>query len=149
MTKKTLLGEITGVVETSPERVADLLLAVRPGPIGGRNAWLLSATGATGTLSGGPRVFTAHMTAHSMTVEVDESTLGLQGGWWYRGEYTVAPHPQGTLLSHRVLNVAQRMRWGVPAANRFFIGREKGQRDGLTTLLGRIGDELGCAAYLA
>lgn len=94
-------------------------------------------------------MFTAHMTAHTMTVEVDETTIALQGGWWYRGEYTLTPHPEGTLLSHRVLNVAQRMRWGVPLANRFFIGREEGQRDGFTALLGRIGDELECATRLA
>ena len=59
---------------------------------------------------------------HASTVEVTEDLIAFQGGWWYRGEWTLAPHPEGTLVVHRVYNVAERARWGVGLANRFFVG---------------------------
>ncbi|MEV4159175.1 hypothetical protein [Nonomuraea dietziae] len=52
-----------------------------------------------------------------------------QGGWWYRGEWSVEPHPRGAMVVHRVYNVAAWMRWAVPLANRFFIGYEKATRE--------------------
>jgi hypothetical protein len=52
----------------------------------------------------------------------DRRVVWFQGGWWYRGEYTVEDVPGGTRLTHRVVNVATRARWGVPLANRFFVG---------------------------
>jgi hypothetical protein len=57
-------------------------------------------------------------------VEIDRPgrTVAIQGGWWYRGEYTVDDHPGGSRVTHRVHNVATRMRWGVPLANRLFLG---------------------------
>lgn len=74
--------------------------------------------------------------------------LATQGGWWYRGEYTVEPHPGGTLLTHRVLNVASRLRWAVPPANRFFAGFGRRTRDGFGATLRRIGREPGCGTRL-
>ncbi|GAA2417901.1 hypothetical protein GCM10010404_90590 [Nonomuraea africana] len=53
---------------------------------------------------------------HTSTVEVAGHTISFQGGWWYRGEWSVEPHPKGALLVHRVFNVAQWARWGVPSA---------------------------------
>jgi len=52
----------------------------------------------------------------------------LQGGWWYRGEFELAQHAQGTQVTHRVFNVAKVGRWAVAPANRFFIGFEKQTR---------------------
>ncbi|MFI7615539.1 hypothetical protein ACIBP6_30370 [Nonomuraea terrae] len=51
-----------------------------------------------------------------------DHTIAYQGGWWYRGEWSVEPDPEGTRVVHRVYDVARWMRWGVPLANRFFIG---------------------------
>ncbi|MFG1863761.1 hypothetical protein [Microbispora bryophytorum] len=33
---------------------------------------------------------------------VGPDLLAAQGGWWYRGEYRLAPDPAGTLLVHQV-----------------------------------------------
>ncbi|MEV6347097.1 hypothetical protein [Actinoplanes sp. NPDC051851] len=52
-----------------------------------------------------------------------------QGGWWYRGEWSAQSHGDHTLVTHRVYNVAQTMRWGVPLANRLFIGFARNTRD--------------------
>ncbi|MEV7012995.1 hypothetical protein [Streptosporangium sp. NPDC051022] len=144
--KKTLLCEVAGVVETAPERVERLVLAVSPGPVGPGNAWLFSSHG--GTVEGGPERFVLRMPAHAMTVEVTGSTLATQGGWWYRGEYTVEPHSDGALVTYRVFNVASWGRWGVPLANRLFIGFARWNREGFAAALGLIGQELDCGTRL-
>ncbi|MBG0827030.1 hypothetical protein HS041_04535 [Planomonospora sp. ID67723] len=100
-------------------------------------------------MRGGPGRFTLRLPGHSMTVDVTGRTFAVQGGWWYRGEYTVGPHPEGTLLTHRVYNAASRGRWAVPLANRFFAGFGESTRDGFAAGLERIGRELGCATHLA
>jgi hypothetical protein len=68
--------------------------------------------------------FDSRRGAHYPAVEIDPParTVAIQGGWWYRGEYTVDDHPGGSRVTHRVYNVATWMRWGVPLANRLFIG---------------------------
>ncbi|MFF1821245.1 hypothetical protein ACFVWG_28335 [Kribbella sp. NPDC058245] len=48
--------------------------------------------------------------------------LSLQGGWWYRGEYTAERHGGETRLVHRVFNVARQGTWAPALANRLFIG---------------------------
>lgn len=75
--------------------------------------------------------------------------MAFQGGWWYRGEWSVTPHPQGALLTHRVFNIAQRASWGVPLANRLFIGFRDKTRDGFIESLTRMGNRLGCPTRLA
>ncbi|MEU4252306.1 hypothetical protein AB0F15_33380 [Amycolatopsis sp. NPDC026612] len=62
--------------------------------------------------------------AHPMRMDVDRERgfVAVQGGWWYRGEYRVTADPAGARVEHRVVNAASRGRWGVPLANRFFIG---------------------------
>ncbi len=55
-------------------------------------------------------------------VDPDRRLVAQQGGWWYRGEYTVEDDPAGSRVTHRVYNVASWGRWAVPLANRFFIG---------------------------
>ncbi|OUC99809.1 hypothetical protein CA984_01420 [Streptosporangium minutum] len=99
-------------------------------------------------MEGGPGRFTLRATGYAMTVEVTGRTFAAQGGWWYRGEYAVEPHPEGALLTHRVFNVASRGRWAVSAANRFFIGSGGKTRDGFATGLQRIGRELDCPVRL-
>ncbi|GLY39454.1 hypothetical protein Amsp01_054780 [Amycolatopsis sp. NBRC 101858] len=61
---------------------------------------------------------------HPMRTEVDAERgfLAVQGGWWYRGEYRVTADPAGARVEHRVVNAATWGRWGVPLANRFFVG---------------------------
>jgi hypothetical protein len=61
---------------------------------------------------------------HPMRTEVDRERgfLAVQGGWWYRAEYRVTADPAGARVEHRVLDAAEWGRWGVPLANRFFLG---------------------------
>jgi len=61
---------------------------------------------------------------YPMRTEVDRERgfLAVQGGWWYRGEYRVTPAAGGARVEHRVVNAARWGRWGVPLANRFFLG---------------------------
>jgi len=101
--RKTLVTQVSGIVEAPAERVlAALAGIVAPAP---------------------PPPGTARRHAHPPPrVEAIDGGVAVQGDWWYRGEWTVAPHPEGALLVHRVYNVARRLRWGVPVANRFFIG---------------------------
>lgn len=142
----TLLCEVRGVVEAPVERVAGLLLRVRPGPVGRDNCPLLAEHG--GTLTGGPGRFTLAAPGHAMTVEVGPDLLAAQGGWWYRGEYRLAPDPAGTLLVHQVRDVAECLRWGVPPANGFFRKLGPRTRDGFAILLERVGAELLCPVRL-
>lgn len=90
--KKTLLFEAAGTIEAPVERVERLMLAVRPGPVGPDNAWLMSQTG--GTIEGGPERFTLRRAGHAMTVEVVGQTFAMQGGWWYRGSTPSSRTPQ-------------------------------------------------------
>ncbi|MEV6825482.1 hypothetical protein [Amycolatopsis sp. NPDC051102] len=78
---------------------------------------------------------------HPMRMDVDRSRgfVAVQGGWWYRGEYRVTADPGGARVEHRVVNAATWGRWGVPLANRFFIGF----RGKVAAGFGRLLEELG------
>ncbi|MEU4542086.1 hypothetical protein [Nonomuraea dietziae] len=132
MTKKKLLTEVAGVIDAPVATVwnalADELLPE------GRRSGRFTIEDAPG---------------HTSTVEVAGHTISFQGGWWYRGEWSVEPHPEGALLVHRVFNVAQRARWGVPLANRLFIGFADSTREAFMAELARMGHRLGCAARSA
>ena len=62
---------------------------------------------------------------------------GMSG--WYRGEYRVTADPAGARVEHRVVNAASWGRWGVPLANRFFIGFRKEVTRGFGRLLAELG----------
>lgn len=143
--RTTAVCEVAAILTAPPWAVDDLLLRVRPGAIGSDNGRLL---GESGTLTGGPRHFTARLDGHRETVELGERFLAVQGGWWYRGEYRLAPHPDGTRLEHRVLNVARQGRWAVPLANRFFIGFEARVRARFAERLTELAGALNCTARL-
>lgn len=128
--KKTLVTQVSGVVEAPVERVlARLAGIVTPAP---------------------PTPGTAHARhAPKMPrVEAIDGGVAVQGDWWYRGEWTVSPHPRGSLLVHRVYNVAEWLRWGVPLANRFFIGFREATRASFADRLRRLAAEIGCTAHL-
>ncbi|MBG0823930.1 hypothetical protein HS048_24740 [Planomonospora sp. ID91781] len=131
MRKEKPIAEVTGIVEAPPTAVFDDLAgALLPG----------------GTRTG--RFTVEDLPGHTSTVEVTGHTISVQGGWWYRGEWSVEPHPRGALLVHRVFNVAQRMRWGVPLANRFFVGFAADTRRGFADNLVQMGHRLGCPVHL-
>ena len=106
---------------------------------------------------------------YPMRMEVDRERgfIAVQGGWWYRGEYRVtpnvtpevtpdpaprncrclpvawktgAPQPGGSArVEYRVVNAASRGRWGVPLANRFFLGFRAKTAAGFASLLDELG----------
>jgi hypothetical protein len=92
-------------------------------------------------LGGGRYLPTTH-------VDGERTTFAIQGGWWYRGEHTVEPHPRGTRYVHRVNNVAQWMRWAVPLANKGFRGFESATRAAVADRVAKLGKRLGCRAEL-
>lgn len=129
MSNRKPVAEASEVIRAPLDKVIALVLTVHPGPAGDGNLWLLAGDEATAlgqlTVSGGPERFDVHAGGqHVLYVDVDRErrTVGVQGHWWYRGEYSFDPHPEGTRMVHRVLNVAPRARWAVPFANRFFVG---------------------------
>lgn len=145
----------TGVIEAPPERVSEVLLTVREGPVGKGNAPLLSVIPGGGrllggaTLRGGPTEFALHYGPHpGGTVEVDPAGgyFAFQGGYKFRAEYRFAPHPKGTLLTYRALNVAPPEHQERAAVRlQFWLGGKL--KIGLRGALRRIGSMLGCRTY--
>ncbi|GAA4950693.1 hypothetical protein HD597_002613 [Nonomuraea thailandensis] len=119
---RKLIAEAAGIVEAPAPRVWDALAEeLLPG---GRRSGRFTVEDAPG---------------HTSTVEVAGHTIAIQGGWWYRGEWSVEPHPHGALVVHRVFNVARWMRWAVPPANRMFVGFAGSTRKAFTELLAKVG----------
>lgn len=145
----------TGVIESPLESVSGVLLIVREGAVGSRNAPLLRALPGAGrllgnaTLRGGPTSFTVHYGSHpGGTVEVDpiRGLFRFTGGYKFSAEYQFAPHPKGTLLTYTARNVApaeHRDRVGVRF--QFWLGGRL--KIGLRSGLRRMGKALGCRAY--
>ncbi|MBN6050379.1 hypothetical protein JYK22_00425, partial [Nonomuraea sp. RK-328] len=129
---KKLITEVSGVIEAPVGRVREALRkALLPEPVPDSDRF---------TVEDAP--------GHRSTVEVTDRMIALQGGWWYRGEWTLTSHPDGTRLTHRVYNVATSLRWGVPLANRFFLGYDRATRDSFAAGLTRIGADIGCPVHL-
>src|SRR4051812_8177686 len=84
----TELLELRGVVEASPDAVAEILLDVRPG---GRSP--LAATGEAEPADSDE--FTVTKEGSKLTVVVDRAarSVSQQGEWWYRGVTSVEPDP--------------------------------------------------------
>jgi len=55
-------------------------------------------------------------------VDRDQGVIAYWGDWWYRGEDSLHFHPDGTLLRHRVYNIARQGNWAPYLANKLFIG---------------------------
>ncbi|MEV5826154.1 hypothetical protein AB0L25_11310 [Spirillospora sp. NPDC052242] len=119
------LAEAAGIVEAPAARVWDAL-ADELLPDGRR--------------SGRFRVEDAP--GHTSTVEVTDRTIAFQGGWWYRGEWSVEPHPDGARIVHRVFNVARATGWAVPLANRMFAGFADDTRTAFMERLADVGRRL-------
>jgi hypothetical protein len=145
----------TGVIEASLDRVSDALLTAKEGPIGPRNAPLLRTVPGAGrllgnaTLRGGPKSFTIHYGPYpGGKVDVDRSRgcFIFQGGYKFRAEYHFSPHPKGTLLTYKAVNVAPEEHQKRAAVRfQFWLGGKL--RVGLRGSLRGIGEALGCHAY--
>ena len=109
----TELLELRGVIEASPDAVAEILLDVRPG---GRSP--LAATGQAEPVDGDE--FTVTKDGSKLTVVVDRAarSVSQQGEWWYRGVTSVEPDPRGSVVVHRIFNIAPGHRWAVGFVSR-------------------------------
>jgi hypothetical protein len=72
--------------------------------------------------------------------------ISIYGGWWFMGEYTIMPHPKGSLLTYHLSNAAT----GVSGAIAGLLHRRELKAVGpaLEQMLHRLGERLGCAAYV-
>jgi hypothetical protein len=145
----------TGVIEAPLERVSAAFLTVTEGRVDRGNAPLLNVVPGAGrllggaTLRGGPTEFTVHYGRHEGgTVEVDAARgyFAFQGGYKFRAEYRFTPHPKGTLLTYRAINVAP-VEHRERAAVRFQFWLGGVLKVGLRGGLHRMGKALGCRAY--
>ena len=54
----------------------------------------------------------------SFSTDPARGLLVQQGGWWYRAEYRVLDHPEGTRVELEIVNVAQPAHWLGPITGR-------------------------------
>lgn len=87
----TVLRSLTGTVAMAPDAVFDrLAVALKPtSPEGG-----------------------------SFSTDSGQRLLVQQGGWWYRAEYRVLDHPEGSRVELEIVNVAQPAHWLGPITGR-------------------------------
>jgi hypothetical protein len=135
----TELLALRGVVEATPDDVAGVLLDARPG---GRSP--LAATGSARPARGDE--YTVSLEGSTITVTVDrgERWIAQQGEWWYRGVTSVEPDERGSVVVHRIFNVAPGHRWAVRFVSR---GPLAAAPTAFAKLLGGLGEQLDCAAY--
>ncbi|MET8147041.1 hypothetical protein ACIBSW_04480 [Actinoplanes sp. NPDC049668] len=135
----TELLELRGVVEATPDKVAEVLLDARPG---GRSP--LAATGAATPARGDE--FTVVLEGSTLTVTLDRAARSIahQGEWWYRGVTSVEADDRGALVIHRIFNVAPGHRWAVRFVSR---GPLAAAPTTFAKLLSGLGEQLDCAAY--
>ena len=72
------------------------------------------------TLPAEPGDVFAALVAQLPEAAVDEARLfaAVQGGWWYRGEYTVLADDEGARIEHEIVNVATPLHWLGPVTGR-------------------------------
>jgi hypothetical protein len=135
----TQLLALHGVVEAPPAVVAGVLLDVRPG---GRSP--LAATGEAEPVEGDE--FDVTRDGSRMTVTVDRAarSVTMQGEWWYRAVTSVEPHPAGSLVVHRIFNVAPGHPWAVRLVSRGPLLAAPAE---FAAHLRSLGERLGRAAY--
>ena len=136
----TELLELRAIVEAVPERVADLLLDVRPG---GRSP--LAMRGEADSPEGDE--FAVMQDGSKITVSVNRAARSVaeQGEWWYRGVTTVQPDPRGSQVVHQIFNIAPGNRWAVRLVSRGPLGAAPAA---FAEHIADLGRQLGCAAWV-
>ncbi|MCU7726779.1 hypothetical protein ODJ79_23870 [Actinoplanes sp. KI2] len=135
------LLELHGVIEAPPDRVAEVLLDVRPG---GRSP--IAARGELAETDPGDD-FVVTRDGSRLTVSVDRArrTVALQGEWWYRGVTSVEADPRGSRVVHRIFNVAPSHGWAVRFVSRGPLNAAPGT---FAELMRGLGELLGAAAWV-
>ena len=133
------LLELRGVVEAAPAAVARILLDVRPG---GRSP--LAATGTAEPAAGDVFTVTDRGSKITFAVDRDASTVTMRGEWWYQGVTSVAADERGSLVVHRIYNVAPGHGWAVRFVSRGPLNAAPAE---FAATIAQLGQELGCKAY--
>jgi hypothetical protein len=151
---KQIKGTASGIVESSLAEVSALLLSVHSGKVSGQELPLvMDGVAASVEIQGGPKKFTVMGSDNSAEIrlcfiEVDQAnhSISIYGGWWFRGEYTIKPDSKGSLLTYNLSNAAT----GVSGAIAGLLHRRelKAAKPTLEQMLQRLGERLGCAAYV-
>jgi hypothetical protein len=154
MLSQQMKGTASGILESPLAEVSALLLGVRAGKVSGQELPLvMDGIAASVEIKGGPRNFTVLGGDNSAAtrlcfIEVDQAnhSISIYGGWWFRGEYTIKPHAKGSLLTYTLYNAAT----GVSGAIAGLLHRRelKAAKPTLERMLQRLGERLGCAAYI-
>ena len=126
---------LRGVVAASVDKVAGELL-----DIGAQGRSPVVPPGRVDQV--GPDAIVVVRDGSRITVTVDRAArmVSLQGEWWYRAEITLSPHEDGCLVTERIFNVAERLRWGVRFAARKPL---RGSPNAFVDLLNELGRRLG------
>jgi hypothetical protein len=133
----TELLVLTAVVEAAPERVAEILLDVRPG---GRSPLLPG--GRFEEADGDDLVVVDRGSRITVRVDRRARSVSLQGEWWYRGVTSVEPGPGGSRVVHRVFNVAEKNGWAVRFVSR---GPLNAAPASFAEIVHGLGEQLGVA----
>ena len=136
----TELLELRGVVEAAPDAVADILLDVRPG---GRSPF--ATEGTVDSLDGVEFAVMQEGSKISVTVDRAARSVTQQGEWWYRAVTAIEPEPRGSLVVHRIFNIAPRHRWAVRLVSRGPLAAAPAT---FTEHLAELGRQLGVAAWV-
>ncbi len=154
MISKQVTATASGVVESSLAEVSALLLDVRSGKLGGQELpFVIVGIAALVEIQGGPIKFTV-LTGDKAAptrlcfIEVDQAkhSISIHGAWWFWGEYTIRPHSKGSLLTYSLCNAAT----GVSGTIAGLLHRRElmAAKPALEQMLLRLGERLGCAAYI-
>ena len=143
---------VSGQVAAPPAKVSTLLLRLDAGLVTEDSAPLIATTYRRMWKAqqeihvyGGPRDYYASLSrkdARDVLIEVDrsEGVVAMRGHWWYGGTHSIEPDGRGSVIVHRVWNIAEGVgRLAVPLANRGLTGQ---MRQGMRDLLQLIGDRL-------
>jgi hypothetical protein len=135
------LLELHAVIEAPPDRVAEVLLDVRPG---GRSP--IATRGEVAETDPGDD-FVVVQDGSRLTVSVDRGhrSVALQGEWWYRGVTSVEPDPRGSRVVHRIFNVAPGHGWAVRFVSRGPLNAAPGR---FAETIRGLGELLGVSAWV-
>lgn len=75
----------------------------------------------------------------AFTADAATRTVIRQGGWWYRGEWRVLEHENGSRVEHELINIARPAHWAGPITGRRVVRAAPGE---FQRLLSRLVAEL-------
>ncbi|MGX6606911.1 hypothetical protein ACWKSP_33010 [Micromonosporaceae bacterium Da 78-11] len=135
------LLELRAIIEAPPDRVAEVLLDVRPG---GRSPIVTS--GEIDDSEPGDE-FVVVRDGSRLTVTVDRAgrSVAQQGEWWYLGVTTVEPDPRGSRVVHRIFNVAPKHGWAVRFVSRAPVNAAPAA---FADTMRKLGETLGAATWV-